>query len=830
MTLTRPSRLYTLLQCLFLTLSLLSNSIAAVHNPYATLNGAELRLAIAKLQVLGSVLYIGAHPDDENTALIAFLAKDRLYDTAYLSLTRGDGGQNLLGSEKSEQLGLIRTQELLAARRIDGGRQFFTRAIDFGFSKSADETLAIWNRRQVLSDMVWIIRRFQPDVIMSRFPANGDGGHGHHTASAILAKEAFLAAADPQQFSEQLTQVAPWQAKRLLWNGWRLEANQAAQAITLDIGGFNPLLGKSYTEIAGESRSMHKSQGFGSAERRGTRLEYFVVQAGEPATRDIYENINSDWSRVPGGSECNEKINKILQNFDEARPEKSLPALLDLEQAISKLPANRWSEQKLKDLHQIIRMAAGLWLDAVSDDFRAVAGKSLNLTASAVLRSTTAVKLCAVRMPFRQQDSTLQITLKPQEPLEIKSRIDVPGSESISQPYWLTQPPDKGTYRLDGADRIGEPEPFAPMQALFTLGFGDRTITLAVPLSYRWTDPVEGENYRDVLITPPITATLDRSLYVFNDEQSKTVRVRVHNHAEKSQGNIMLQLPDGWKATPNSQPFVLDGKDAEQELTFTLLPSSAAVTGQLEVKLKTDTGTWDRDMGTIRYPHIPTQTWFPSCSSRLVRLPRIHADRKIGYVMGSGDDIPELLQQLGYPVTLLTDQDLTDSNLDAFQVIITGVRAYNTRPVLKQAYDKLMAFVKQGGIMIVQYNTNSRLATERIGPYPFRISRDRVTVEEAPVQVLLADDPLLNKPYKIQREDFDGWVQERGLYFADQWDGQYRALLSCNDPGEKERLGGMLVTRYGKGVFMFSAYAWFRQLPAGNPGAFKLFLNMVQAR
>ncbi len=827
---TRRIRLYKPLQSLLLTLILLSTSFSAVHNPYATLNGADLRLAIARLQVLGSVLYIGAHPDDENTALIAFLAKDRLYDTAYLSLTRGDGGQNLLGSEQSEQLGLIRTQELLAARRIDGGRQYFTRAIDFGYSKSADETLAIWNRQEVLSDMVWIIRRFQPDVIMSRFPATGDGGHGHHTASAILAKEAFLAAADPQQFREQLARVAPWQAKRLLWNGWRLEADQAAQALTLDIGGFNPLLGKSYTEIAGESRSMHKSQGFGSAERRGRRPEYFVVQAGEPARQDIFDDIHSDWSRIQGGMICHEKIGHILRSYDETRPDNSVVALLDLEQEIAKLPASRWTRQKLDELHQIIRMAAGLWLDVTAEEYRAVAGRSLNVTAAAVLRSSTAVQLVSVRLPFAQQDSTVQITLKPQEPLEIKSRMLVPAGEAISQPYWLIQPAEKGTYRLDGADRIGEPEPFAPMQAVFTLAFGRHLVTLPVPVSYRWTDPVEGENYREVVITPPVTAALDRSLYLFNDQQSKTIRVRVHNHVNQSQGKIILQLPDGWKSQPAFHPFALEAKDAEQELIFSLLPSPAAVTGQLAVHIQTEQGVWDRDLWTIRYPHIPVQTWFPACSSRLLRLPKITADRHIGYIMGSGDEIPQLLQQLGYMVTLLTDQDLSDSDLGAFQVIIAGVRAFNTRPALKQAYDRLMAFVNRGGVLIVQYSTNSRLVSERIGPHPFRLSRDRVTVEEAPVQLLLADDPLLNQPYKIRSTDFDGWVQERGLYFADQWDHRYRTPLSCNDPGEKEKTGGMLVTRAGKGVFIFSAYAWFRQLPAGNPGAFKLFLNMVQAR
>jgi len=814
---------------ILLLLSGWSGLWAASQSLYQTMNSAEQRMEIAKLKTLGSVLYIGAHPDDENTGLIAYLAKDRLLETAYLSLTRGDGGQNLLGSEQSERLGLIRTQELLAARRIDGGRQFFTRAIDFGYSKSADETLAIWDRQLVLADIVWIIRRFQPDVIVFRFQPGSDGGHGHHTASAILAKEAYLAAADSTSFPEQLKFVRPWQARRLYWNSWRVDPAQMPQVRSIDIGGYNPLLGRSYTEIAGESRSMHKSQGFGSAERRGSRIEQFLPIAGDTASSDPFANLGSDWSRIQGGRPINQRIDAILAQFDETHPAVSLPALVALYNEISKLPSCLWVERKQRDLSRIIQDAAGLWLEVIADDYRAVPGNRVRLTATAVLREAYPVRLSSIRWPWTSQDSQQGQLLATQQPLEIKQEIDVPLDTPISQPYWLQLEPLKGTYQIRQQLMAGEPEPFEPITASVELEFSGQVILLQVPVAFRWTDPVEGENYRPLLVTPPVTAHLDRPLYVFNGNRPKSIRLTVHGQADSASGEVRLQLPDGWRANPSRQWFTLTGKDGEQEFEFIVSCAGQVQSGKLAVILNVAGKTWGEDLVEIRYSHIPVQTFFPACGAGLLRLPSFSSERRIGYIMGSGDDIPELLRQLGFSVALLQDEDLTDGHLNNYDVIIAGVRAYNTRPRLARAMDALMKFVERGGVYIVQYNTNSRLVSERIGPYPLRISRDRVTVEDAPVSFLLPGHPLLNMPFKIAAGDFNGWIQERGLYFADQWDEKYQAPLECHDPGEKEKSGGLLAARYGRGYFIFSAYAWFRQLPAGVPGAYKLFLNMVLA-
>ena len=805
-------------------------AFSAAQNPYTFMNASQLRQAVAKLQVLGSALYIGAHPDDENTGLIAYLAQDRLYETAYLSLTRGDGGQNLIGSEQAEHLGLIRTQELLAARRIDGGQQFFTRAIDFGFSKSAKETLSIWDREQVLADMVWIIRRFQPDVIISRFQTGGEAGHGHHSASSILAEEAYHAAADTSKFPEQLRWVQPWQARRLLWNGWRLEESKSGEVVAVEVGRFNPLLGKSYTEIAGESRSMHKSQGFGSAERRGSRKELFKVVAGASMDQDIFDQIDTQWTRVHGGERMVAMIKDILQRFQDQNPSASLPALLTLKKEMDQLPAGLWVERKRQELDTIIRMAAGVWLEATADDYRAVPGQPLSITASVVKRTEVATQWLALRLPWQTADTLIQQPLLLDQPVEVKIRVQVPMAAAISQPYWLTTPASKGMYQVEELTQRGIAEPLPSLSAEFSLMVNDTQLRYSLPVVFRWTDPVAGETYRQVVIAPAVTLALDQPIYLFVDDRPRTVRVRLHNQQPAAGGTVRLQLPAGWRCQPVERPFHLSAKDDEQELLFQIQAPVAAAPGRLIAQAQLDNSTCQYELIEIRYPHIPIQTFFQNAAAQLVRLENSTLKRKIGYIMGSGDDIPELLKQMGFQVTLLSDQDLLEADFSHYETLITGVRAYNTRPRLAAVSEKLNQFVAKGGVLLVQYNTPMRLVTEKLGPWPLRISRDRVTDENARVTRLVPDHPLFNMPFRIDDQDFNGWVQERGLYFADQWDSRYQPLLSCHDAEEKDKLGGMLVGRYGKGLYIFSSYAWFRQLPAGVPGAYRLFLNMILAR
>jgi LmbE family N-acetylglucosaminyl deacetylase len=336
---------------------------------------ADIYLGLKKLNVLGSVLYIAAHPDDENTRLLTYFSKDRLYRTGYLSLTRGDGGQNLIGDEQGIELGLIRTQELLSARRIDGAEQFFSRAFDFGFSKTPQETFTKWDKEKILSDVVWVIRQFQPDVILTRFPTTGEGGHGHHTASAILANEAFNAAADPSRFPEQLKYVQPWQPKRILWNGFNFGGNANTANNDLfhfDVGGYNPVLGKSYGEISADSRSQHKSQGFGIARSRGEAMEYFKSTGGSAPVNDLFEDVDVTWKRVKGGEKVQQLINSVLATFDFMQPQKSVPQLVEIYKTLNTLTPSYWRDQKIKEVKNLIEGASGLWIEGFTNQQYAV--------------------------------------------------------------------------------------------------------------------------------------------------------------------------------------------------------------------------------------------------------------------------------------------------------------------------------------------------------------------------------------------------------------------------------------------------------------------------
>ncbi len=797
--------------------------------PVASLSAADLQMGIDKLNVLGRVLYIGAHPDDENTALLAYLAKERKMDVAYLSLTRGDGGQNLIGSEQGELMGLIRTQELLAARRIDGARQFFTRAFDFGYSKSAEESLEKWGHEEVLSDMVWIIRRFQPDVIISRFAASG-GGHGHHTASAILAAEAFKAAADARKYPEQLTKISTWGAKRLFWNAWRPEGSDISGLLQMDIGLYNPLLGRSYTEIAAQSRSMHKSQGFGAAERRGSRIELFQLLEGEPAQTDLFDGIDLTWRRVhPEAGRLEAVLQQASATFDARAPEQSLPLLLDAWDLLSMHIKDSWVMQKREELAELIRACSGLWLEAAVDHPVAAPGQSLTLALNLVNRSHAAWRLTKISFPWSKADTLVNAGLAHNRPLDLKTAIIVAPQADISQPYWLQHPPASGHYNVSAAELIGDPESAPAGCVRFALDLNGRSLSYDIPLLYRWTDPVEGDLYRAFVVGPAATLNTGESLFVFPDENSKKVNIRVTSITGNVEGIIELQLPPGWQCAPQRQSFSLEKRDQSADLIFAVRPLGNPQNGFLRAVARKGTSTLQNNLVTLQYPHIPIQVLFPRAEAELIYVPLSKPARRIGYVMGAGDDIPKCLEQMGYPVRLLPDAELSRGELADLDVVILGVRALNTRAVLKEARRAILDFVHRGGTLIVQYNTPNRLKAEEFWPYPLRISRDRVTVEEAEMTFTHPAHPLLNHPLKIDVTDFNGWIQERGLYFADQWDAHYESMLACNDPGEKAQEGGLLYARYGKGIFIFTGYAWFRQLPAGVPGAYRIFNNMIQA-
>lgn len=810
-------------------------------------DAAEIQVALRKLTVVGGALYVAAHPDDENTAMLAWMANDRLLRTAYLSLTRGSGGQNLIGDEKGELLGVLRTQELLAARRIDGAEQLFTRAIDFGYSKSAEETLAIWGHDDVLADVVWAIRRFQPDVIITRFPVTGEGGHGQHTASAILAQEAFTAAADPKKYRGQLKYVTPWQPARIFWNrfSWgRVDPNDPALANSLkvDLGKYSPLLGRAYTEIAAQSRTLHKSQGFGSAERRGTVINYFDHRGGLPAESDLFEGIDLRWSRYPGGELAGSILEEAAESFDPKHPQRSIPILLRAWLALEQLSAQPewsalrkpWLPGKRLELLEIIRDVAGIAIDVSAADSAVTPGGELPLTVTVVNRSDHPFRLSVVGSLHAKPSKAPGTLLENNKPVRTDLTIALPDDYPYSQPYWLRRPPSRGLYTVDDQALIGLPTnpPAIPIYVSIE-DPSDTRLIFTVPAVYRWTDPVEGEQIREVDVVPQVTANPVSGIYLFPKAGPRRVTLLLRSFGA-TEASVRLVAPAGWNIAPDARAVTFSGKGDEQRAEFTVTPPPGAAIAHFVAEVVPQGGNpIALGMTEIDYRHIQAQRVFGDAAAKLVRADVDRRGERVGYVMGSGDDVPNILRQVGYEVTLLTDADLDRGDFAQYDAIVTGIRAYNTRERLRLAHDKLMEYVANGGTVVVQYNTQNALGDLAVpfpGPYPFKISRDRVTVENAPVKLLQPDHPILTAPNRITAADFDEWVQERGLYFPSEWDPKYTTVLATNDPDESEKPGGQLVVRHGKGVFIYTAYAWWRQLPAGVPGAIRAFVNLVSAR
>lgn len=795
-------------------------------------HAGERRLALEKLQVLGSVLYVGAHPDDENTALLAYLAKGRRLRTGYLSLTRGDGGQNLIGTEQGETLGVIRTQELLAARKVDGAEQWFTRAVDFGYSKTPEETLRIWGHDAVLSDIVRVIRSFRPDVIISRFPENGDGGHGHHTASAILVREAFVAAADPKRYPEQLAQMQPWQAKRLVWNAWRRDEPAPASTpprLAVDLGTYDPLLGQAYTELAATARSFHKSQGFGAAPRRGPVPNEFELVAGAPAAADLMEGVDTTWRRVPGGEAVQAALTSALAAADDRSPHLAVPALVEALGAMNDLPPDPWVATKRRELVAAIAAGCGLWLEATASDPGVTPGSTVTITATAINRSPLDLRLARVLPPLTGPGVERGIALGANVPVTTELQVPVPADTQLTQPYWLQRPRRGGLDDVVDPGLIGLAEAAAPLQVGFVISVAGRDVSFDVPVENRVTDPVEGERVAAVAVVPEVTVTFEAPVLVLPDAAPRQVRAMARASLAGAVASIGLHPPPGFHVSPESVEVRFERAGDAKEVSFTLTPPVAPATGELAAMLLTPRPGAARSLVRIDHRHIPPMLLLPPAVVKIVRVDAIVPVHRVGYIPGAGDELPGLLRQLGMEVTLLDEAALAGADLSRFEAIVTGVRAYNTRPDLVAARARLLDFVAAGGTLVVQYNTDRGLVTDQLGPFPFKLSRDRVTDETAAVRFLLPGHGVLTTPNRITANDFADWVQERGLYFASSWDPAFAAPLGMADPGEKESSGALLVARHGKGAFVYTGLAFFRQLPAGNPGAIRLFLNLIGA-
>jgi LmbE family N-acetylglucosaminyl deacetylase len=818
---------------------------------------AEIEQSLHKLNELGSVLMIGAHPDDERTPVLAYFARGRHMRTAYLSATRGEGGQNLIGSEQGAQLGIIRTQELLDARRIDGAEQFFTRAIDFGFSKTPTETLQKWGRDLLLSDMVWTIRRFRPDVIILCFTGTSRDGHGHHQASAIVGKEAFDAAADPGRFPEQLRYVQPWRARRLAVSiftppnpqqsgrgrGGRGGAqNQPEEPpppplpqgphVKVGTGAYNPILGYSYEEIAGMSRSMHRSQGMGNMGRIGAVESEFIIIGGEPASQDLFDGIDTSWNRLPDGAAVGAILAEAIRALDPAHPEKAVPDLLKARPLIAAM-SDPIARTKLGELDETIAECAGLWAQVQPKTPEVIPGAMLNVTATVLNRSTLDIAWQGASFQgMFQGDLPVQAgKLEFNKSKEVKVDRQVPASQPYTQPYWLEKPANGDVYVVDDQNLIGLPENPPVLSVRFHFSIDGAAFEIDRPVEYRYADRAEGARVRPLVVIPPVAVDLPQSIAIFPSAEARRVVISVKANAPKTAGELRIDVPAGWKVEPKSRPFRIETAGEQQESAFVVTPPQSDSTASLRAVATVGGREVVSGVESISYPHIPDQTLLLPASVKLVRADIRTTAHKIGYVMGAGDEEPDALRQLGLEVTLLSPSDLEEGDLGRFDAIVAGVRAYNVRSDVRANQPRLLDYVKNGGTYIVQYNTGD--TSLNLGPYAFTVppgQRNRITYEDSPMTVPHPDSRLLQAPNHIVPKDFDGWVQERGLYFATKWDNHYETVLSSKDPGEAEQPGGELWTRYGKGVYIFTAYSWFRQLPAGVPGAYRLFANLLSAK
>ncbi|HWP83956.1 MAG TPA: PIG-L family deacetylase, partial [Terriglobia bacterium] len=841
---------------------------------------AALADAIERLPVVGSVLLTGAHPDDENNALLTYLARGLHLRTAYLSATRGDGGQNLLGNEQYEALGILRTEELMAARRIDGAEQYFANAYDFGFSKDAGETLEKWGHENVLRDYVRVIRRFRPDIIISRFTGTPADGHGHHQASGILTKEAFRAAGDPTKFPElEHEGLKPWQAKWLFINRGGRGGQAGADSFTITLGGYSPIYGEEYGDLGAEARSQHRSQGMGQMPSGGPYTATFTfADSAIPSIappKQLFEGVSLTLSRfqsLAGGGEVSRIVGEIEGAIDEARqiltptaPEKMLDALLRGHDALGRLPgairaseaspdaaelALFLAEQKKREFERAILLAAGARLSAVAETGEAVPGGSLAVTVSAEVPAR--LRIGEIRL---EGPSGWKIEPEPSPAasgsagrVTAKFRVSIPAEAAPSQPYWLRSQRSRDYFQVDSPALSGLPFQPSLLKAHILMassyasaagggsgmeGIGVAELRTSIDVVHRYEDRIYGEREEPVAVLPQLGVWLEPPVAVFPAGQRavRTFSVRVRNNtAAQQSGTVRLLLQPGWRSTPPSVPFALAKKGDEVSLRFEVAPPSGARFGDHVIKAVAEVNGESHNTGytVIDYPHIQKRYWFQPAVAKLEQVNvKVASGLRVGYIMGSGDEVPGALKQLGVAVTELTTDDLAYGDLSRFNVIITGIRAYEVRKDISANHARLMEWVRNGGLMIAQYSRPGGFS-DILSPYPMKMNTGlRVAVEEAPVEILEPSHPFFHFPNEITPEDFNGWVQERGTYFMESWAPEYTPLLASNDPGEPPQKGGMLVAKYGNGYYVYTGYTWFRQLPAGVPGAYRLFANLI---
>ncbi len=823
---------------LLVSLGILIPFISGAQQPNKP-NASEIHESIKKLNFLGSVLYVAAHPDDENTRLISYMSNHVKARTAYLSMTRGDGGQNLIGPEIREQLGAIRTQELLAARKTDGGEQLFTRANDFGYSKHPDETLSIWNKKEVLSDVIWAIRKFRPDVIINRFDHRTPGStHGHHTSSAMLSTEAFDLTANKEMYPDQLQYTQTWQPKRLFFNtSWwfygsreNFEKADKSKMLEFDTGVYYPALGLSNTEIASLSRSQHKSQGFGSTGTRGKSNEYIELIKGElPKDKtNIFDGIDTSWNRIKEGKAIGDILYQVEKDFDFRNPASSIPKLIQAYQLIQQIKDQHWKTVKSKEIKDIIAGASGLYIEAVAKEAYTTKGSEISLKVEAINRSTSNITLKSIKIDAINIHDTSEKILANNIKNNFEFNGTIPNDFDYTNPYWLNEKGTLGMYLVNDQKVIGKPETDHKIKAEFNLEIEGVSVPFSKEIVYKTNDPVKGEVYKPFEVIPAVSAHIKDKVVIYANGPSKQIPVILKAGTSNVKGTISLAYPEGWKASPEKIDFNLTQKGEEKTIIFTLTAPENQSEGYISPMININGEVFSKDVVTIDYDHIPYQTLVLPSETKVVRLNIQKKGQNIGYIEGAGDVVPESLQQIGYTVTTIDPESISPEVLQPFDAIVVGIRAYNTVEQLKFKQQHLLDYVKNGGNLIIQYNTNRRLKVEEnLGPYPLKLSRDRVTDENAEIIFLAPDHQVLNSPNKITKDDFKGWVQERGLYFPNEWSKEYTPILASNDKGESQKKGPLLIAQYGKGYYIYTGLSFFREFPAGVPGAYRLFANIL---
>ena len=813
----------------FLLISLLNFNLYSQEekNIYSS---SSIISKLEKLNTLGKVLYVAAHPDDENTRLITYLSNEKKYQTAYLSLTRGDGGQNLIGKDLKENLGLIRTQELLEARKIDGGIQFFTSAIDFGYSKNAKESLEFWNEDQILYELVWIIRKFKPDVIITRFNQVSGITHGHHTASSILANKAFLISGNPDIFPDQLEFLKTWKAKRIFWNTstrfFDLSKYSDDEILKIDVGLYNNILGKSYNEISSESRSMHKSQGFGSLKRRGSEKELFILTQGEKYYDDLMDGIDVSWNRFGENNEITKYINDLVNEYDPKNPYKTVNKLTILYEKVTKINDKDWKNIKLNEIKNLIKACSGLFFESLSNVSISSSGENIKLNFDVINRSS--IKINLKQLSIFNEDFLIEKDLINNEFFRLEKTIKIPESENFTEKYWLINTPNYGNYDINDPNLIGNPDNNFPVETNFIFTINGVDISYSIPLLNKINSSTKGDDYKTFNIGLPIYLNPKRYNELVVNSNKQAIEVEVVSGKKNLDATIYLDVPGNIKYEPKYFDLSFKNVNEKKIIKFNLtLPETDSFKETVTVKAQYNDKYYDRGIKEINYNHIVQQVRFPISEIKIIKFNIKTKGKNIAYFMGSGDNIPNFLSLIGYKIDLLNLDQLSLDVLSNYDALIIGIRAYNVNKNLFEKTNEIHNYVKNGGNVLVQYNTSRGVNVKDFAPYNFNISRNRTSQENSKVEIINKNHVALNYPNKILLKDFDNWVQERGLYFPTNWSDNYETLISSNDSGEEPNHGGILISKMGKGYYVYTSYSWFRQLPSGVRGAYKLFVNLI---